>query len=143
MSHKVWRCGELRPNDELARDPLCLIFDSAILQLVAYIGERERLHGKHLPVNLEALFEDDRFCPLLFRGGRQNNLEDCETGIKMWSDPQWILEDLPLTQHMIGAKCKSTIAEGIILTKGSVTQNMVKRPRKRTRAVPGLGAQPP
>jgi hypothetical protein len=108
------------------------IFDSAVLQLFAYVCERVRLGGEALPDTLDALLSDERIGPLLFLDERPKNLRDCEEGIEKWSDPDAMLKNLGRTQRRFRARCKPIIAEQIFDKKGRVTQEMVKRLKKQS-----------
>jgi hypothetical protein len=73
------------------------IFESAVLQLFAYVCERVRLGGEALPDTLEALLSDERASPLLFLDERPKKLRDCEEGIEKWSNPNTMLKNLSST----------------------------------------------
>jgi hypothetical protein len=108
------------------------IFDSAVLQLFAYVCECVRLGGEALPDTLEALLSDERVSPLLFLYERPKNLRECEEGVEKWSDPDAMLKNLGRTQRRFRARCKPIIAEHIFVKKGRVTQEMVKRLKKQS-----------
>ena len=108
---------------------LCMrlhIHDSSVLQLFGYMCERVRLSGEPLPTALDNLFNDRRINRLLFLDKRPCTLDECERGIKRWSDPAGMLENLKLTQHIFRARCKPTLTERIFEGQGRVTHDMTK-----------------
>ncbi|KAH8695859.1 hypothetical protein GQ44DRAFT_694804 [Phaeosphaeriaceae sp. PMI808] len=106
------------------------IYDSSILQLFAYICERVRLSRGPLPKSLEVLFGDRRITGFLFLDNRPEKLEDCRRGVEKWSDPEAMLSNLKLTQHIFSKRCIPTLAQQIFDGKGRVTHNMVEQFKK-------------
>jgi hypothetical protein len=108
---------------------LCIrlfIHDSSLLQLFAYMCEGKRLRGEPLPTALEVLFDDQRISGFLFFDGRPKTLEDCNWGVQRWSDPNGMLKNLKLTQHIFSKRCKPTVAQRIF-EGHRMTHKMVKQ----------------
>jgi hypothetical protein len=103
------------------------IHDSSLLQLFAYICERTRLNGEPLHTALEELFNDQRTSGFFFLDGRPKNLGDCEKGVKRWSDPKGMLDNLELTKHIFSKRCKPTVAQQIFEGEGRMKNTMVKQ----------------
>lgn len=108
------------------------IHDSSILQLFAYICEHIRIKGKPLPSNLEAMFNDQRVSPFLYLDGRPKTLGDCQRGIERWSDPEGMLSNLKITQHIFEKRNIPTLTSDLIENKGRVTHKMARRLNNRS-----------
>lgn len=76
---------------------------------------------------MEDLFNDQRTSAFFFLNGRPKNLGDCEYGIKRWSDPQGMLDDLKLTQRIFNKRNKPTVAQQIFEGGGRMNKTMVEQ----------------